>query len=141
MDESLISQICKRFSIENTTASMLSPLTLAYIGDAVFELVIRSVAVSTMNTSANELHKYTSSIVKASTQAEFVDRIKNLLTEDERNILKRGRNAKSHSTAKNSTMHDYRRATGLEALIGYLYLNGQMDRLIELIYEGMKEDL
>ena len=140
MEESL-KLLNENISEECSAADQYSPLTLAYLGDAVFELVIRSVAVSTMNTSANELHKYTSNIVKASSQAEFVEKIKNLLSEDERNILKRGRNAKSHSTAKNSTMHDYRRATGLEALVGYLYLNGQMDRLIELIYEGMKEEL
>ena len=138
MDESLIAQIKRAFSIEKANSLQLSPLALAYIGDAVFELVVRSVAVSTMNVSANELHKYTSSIVKASAQAEFVRKIKPLLTEDEKNILKRGRNAKSHSTAKNSTVNEYRKATGLEALMGYLYLEGQMDRLIELIHEGMK---
>ena len=116
-----------------------SPLTLAYIGDGIFDLIIRSVVVGKGNTKASNLHKRTSRIVKAETQAKLVEAIKESLTEEERDIYKRGRNAKSFTMAKNASMSDYRKATGFEALAGYLYLSDRTERLVELTKEGLQK--
>ena len=110
-----------------------SPLTLAYIGDAIFELVVRTVLVERKNTQAEKLHKAATKIVKAETQALMIEALKEDLTEEELAVFKRGRNAKAMTRAKNATMSEYRRATGFEALMGYLYLKGDMARMIELI--------
>ena len=110
---------------------------MAYIGDGVYELIIRSILVGKGNCPVNKLHRKSSSLVKASAQAELIYSIMEDLTEEEKTIYKRGRNAKSYTTAKNATMIDYRTATGLEALVGYLYLTEQMDRLLILIKTGL----
>lgn len=116
-----------------------SPLTLAYIGDGIYELVIRTMVVGRANTSAKNLHKMSSSLVKAATQAEMIKALSEDLTEDEMKVYKRGRNAKSATMAKNATMSDYRSATGFEALMGYLYITKQSDRMIELIQMGLSK--
>ena len=105
-----------------------SPLSLAYIGDAIYEIVIRTIVMSAGNMSVNKYHKKSSSMVKASAQKEVFEKIEPFLTEEEMAVYKRGRNSKSGSVAKN--------ATGVEALVGYLYLAGDMDRIIELIGIG-----
>ena len=91
------------------------------------------------NTKASNLHKRTSRIVKAETQAKLVEAIKESLTEEEHDIYKRGRNAKSFTMAKNASMSDYRKATGFEALAGYLYLSDRTERLVELTKEGLQK--
>ena len=116
-----------------------SPLTLAYIGDAIFELVVRTVLVERKNTQAEKLHKAATKIVKAETQALMIEALKEDLTEEELAVFKRGRNAKAMTRAKNDTMSEYRRATGFEALMGYLYLKGDMARMIELIRLGVEK--
>ena len=116
-----------------------SPLTLAYIGDAIFELVVRTVLVERKNTQAEKLHKAATKIVKAETQALLIEAVKDDLTEEELAVYKRGRNAKAVTRAKNATMSEYRRATGFEALMGYLYLKGDMERMIELIRLGVEK--
>ena len=116
-----------------------SPLTLAYIGDAIFELVVRTVLVERKNTQAEKLHKAATKIVKAETQALMIEALKEDLTEEELAVFKRGRNAKAMTRAKNATMSEYRRATGFEALMGYLYLKGDMERMIELIRLGVEK--
>ena len=116
-----------------------SPLTLAYIGDAIFELVVRTVLVERKNTQAEKLHKAATKIVKAETQALMIEALKEDLTEEELAVFKRGRNAKAMTRAKNATMSEYRRATGFEALMGYLYLKGDMERMIELIRLGLEK--
>ena len=116
-----------------------SPLTLAYIGDAIFELVVRTVLVERKNTQAEKLHKAATKIVKAETQALMIEALKEDLTEEELAVFKRGRNAKAVTRAKNATMSEYRRATGFEALMGYLYLKGDMERMIELIRLGVEK--
>lgn len=118
-----------------------SPLVLAYMGDAVYELVIRTVLVKRTNMQVQRLHKKASSLVKAEAQAELIERIMPLLTEEELTIYKRGRNAKSYTKAKNATMLNYRKATGMEALTGYLYLKKDTERLLDLVWEGLKEVL
>lgn len=115
-----------------------SPLTLAYIGDAVYEVVIRTLVISDGNTQVNKLHKRASYYVKANTQAEIIKLLMDELTEEELHYYKRGRNAKSYTSAKNASIGDYRMATGFEALVGYLYLTNQSTRMIELVKDGLK---
>lgn len=120
------------FSVEDTDIRTYSPLTLAYIGDAVFELIIRTVVVGKGNTKPNRLHGCTSQIVRAQTQAKLMDELEPLLTEEEKAVYRRGHNARSHSTAKNASPGDYHKATGFEALIGYLYLTDRLARAVAL---------
>ena len=124
--------IREQFNIKKQDIRTYSPLTLAYIGDGVFDLIIRTVVVDKGNTSPNELHRYTSSIVKAHTQALMAEALMEELTEEEHDVYRRGRNAKSFTTAKNATVADYRKATGFEALMGYLYLEDRFDRAVYL---------
>ena len=124
--------IRERFNIKTQDIRTYSPLTLAYIGDGVFDLIIRTVVVDKGNTSPNELHRHTSSIVKAHTQALMAEALMEELTEEEHDVYRRGRNAKSFTTAKNATVADYRKATGFEALMGYLYLEDRFDRAVYL---------
>lgn len=126
------------FGLEEQDLRTYSPLTLAYIGDAIFELVIRTVLVERKNTQPEKLHKAATKIVKAETQAVMIELLKEDLTEEEMAVFKRGRNAKAVTRAKNATMSEYRRATGFEALMGYLYLKGDMERMIQLISMGIE---
>ncbi len=129
--------IKQQFDIGDVDIRTYSPLTLAYIGDGIFDLVIRSIVVGKGNTKASQLHKRTSNVVKAASQSEMMERLLPVLTEEEQAVYKRGRNAKSPTMAKNATMSDYRRATGFEALMGYLYLDNQVERMMELIKIGL----
>lgn len=129
----------KEFAVEAQDLRSYSPLTLAYIGDAVFELAVRTVLVERKNTQAEKLHKAAVKIVKAETQALMIEAIKEELTEEELAVYKRGRNAKAVTRAKNATMSQYRRATGFEALMGYLYLKGDLERMAKLIHLGVEK--
>ena len=128
-----------KFGIESKDIRTYSPLTLAYIGDAVFDVIIRSILVNKGNTAVNKLHKRASDIVKAGTQSAFVKALMNDLTEEEADVYRRGRNSKPHTKAKNATTMDYLDATGFEAVIGYLYLTDNMDRICELIEMGIEK--
>lgn len=139
MEKGLNSYILDKFGIEPKDIRSYSPLTLAYIGDGVYDLIIRSMVVGKGNARVNELNHRTSEIVKAHAQSELIGRLMPELTEEELAVYKRGRNAKSATVAKNATVMDYRRATGLEALIGYLYLQDQTERIMELILMGFEE--
>lgn len=110
-----------------------SPLTLAYIGDAIYDLVIRTLIVESGNAPASKLHKRATRMVQASAQAELFHLIEDRLSKEEMSVYKRGRNAKSFTSSKNTGIVEYRIATGLEALIGYLYLTDRTDRMLELI--------
>ena len=116
-----------------------SPLTFAFIGDAVYEVVIRTMIVDEANRSANDLHKESSNYVKASTQAKLSEILMDDFDEDELAVFKRGRNAKINTKAKNASLSEYKKATGFEAVIGYLYLEGKTERMIELIKKGLEE--
>lgn len=124
-----------KFSFEvsrlNASPNELSPLNLAYIGDAVFELYVRNRLISSRE-SVNKLHKKAKAIVSAEAQAKMYGLISELLTGEELAVMKRGRNAKSFTTAKNASISAYRHATGIEALFGYLFLKGEHDRLAGL---------
>ena len=133
MEQNWYQFIEQEFGVEPKDIRTYSPLTLAYIGDGAFDLIIRSVVVGKGNTSPNKLHQFTSQIVKATTQSAMIDSLEDILTEEEMDVYRRGRNAKSHSVAKNASVGDYRKATGFEALIGYLYLCNRMERIVELI--------
>ena len=134
---SLLIKLKQQFQCEEVDIKTYSPLTLAFLGDCVFDLVIRTVIVGRGNRATESLHKEKSGIVKASTQSSMAEAILEDLTEMEMTIYRRGRNAKSYTSAKNASISDYRRASGYEALIGYLYLTNQEDRMIELIKTGM----
>lgn len=125
------------YHLERPDVREYSALTLAYIGDAVYEMVIRTYIVEKGNAPVEKLHKKASQLVKAKTQAELIMAIQDQLTEEEMAAFKRGRNAKSYTMAKNATMSDYRKATGCEALMGYLYLCGRYERVAELIHTGL----
>lgn len=135
----LLDDIHEFFQISQKETNSYSPLTLAYLGDAVFEIVVRTIIVEKKPGTVKSLHRQSSGLVNAKAQAELMSRIMNTLTEEEISVFKRGRNAKSHSVAKNADIHDYRTATGFEALMGYLYLKGEMERLLELIRLGLGE--
>jgi len=113
-----------------------SPLALAYIGDAVYELIIRTAVVGRANRPVNDLHRITVRYVNAGTQARMAEALLDSLTQEEQDVYRRGRNAKPHTTAKNASLTDYKKATGLEALFGYLYLGGNKERVLELVREG-----
>ena len=111
----------------------LSPLALAFLGDSVYEMFIRTKILSMGNRPANELHKIAVGYVKAKAQAVAGHKILEILTEEETDIYKRGRNTNIHTVPKNADMADYRHATALEALVGYLYLKGDEERLHEIL--------
>lgn len=129
----------EQFNIKAQDIRTYSPLTLAYIGDAIFDVIIRSILVNKGNTAVNKLHTRASSIVKAPTQARIVAAIMDELTEDEKDIYRRGRNSKPHTKAKNATTMDYLEATGFEAVMGYLYLKNDMDRACALVKLGIEK--
>lgn len=118
-----------------------SSLALAHIGDAVFEVLVRLTVLTDGNAPVNKLHKKARDMVNAKAQAELYYRIKDALTEEEKGVFRRGRNAKSFTVPKNADLMDYRHATGLEALFGYLYLEGEKKRAVELFKLGMAEKL
>ncbi len=113
-------------------AEQFSPLILAYIGDAVFELLTRSIVCSDGNAPVNKLNARSRQIVNASSQSEMFEKVKDCLSSQEFAVMKRGRNAKSFTSAKNAAINDYRRATGLEALFGYLFIKGSYGRIMEI---------
>ena len=129
-----LQKIMSSFSLKMQDYHSIHALTLAYIGDCVFDLVIRTAVVLGSLRQVNDLHKKTTRFVKAETQAELMQVLldQEILTEEEKAVYKRGRNTKSHTVAKNASVAAYRKATGFEAMIGYLYLTGQMERILIL---------
>ena len=125
--------------LKEVEAREYSPLALAYLGDAVYELAIRTFVMNHGNTQVNKMHKKTAGLVKAEAQANFYKVLEEELTEEEKAVYRSGRNAKSVTMAKHATMKDYRMATGFEALMGYLYLTEQMERMAELLGHGLKK--
>lgn len=123
--------------ISDVNPKNYSPLALAYIGDSIFDVMIRTIEVSRVNMQANKYHKHVSKIVCASAQAKMILALKERLTEEEQDVFRRGRNAKSYTKAKNASMIDYRNATGFEALLGYLYLKQDFKRLTDVVKMGL----
>lgn len=143
MEESvinLIGYLKKELNLPEQDVKSYSPLTLAYIGDGIYDLIIRTMVVEKGNAPVNKLHKKVSNLVKAPAQMEIFHKIEESLTEEELLVYKRGRNAKSFTSAKNASITEYRVATGFEALMGYLYLTDQLPRLVELVKIGIKTE-
>lgn len=140
METNLI-QLKELFHLEDQDLRSYSPLTLAYIGDGVYELIIRTILVKKGNCLVNRLHKKASSLVKAGAQSAIMEVIEEELTPEELSVYRRGRNAHSPTMAKHATMADYRRATGFEALMGYLYLKEDYTRMLTLVRMGIGEDI
>ena len=127
----------EELGMQEVNIDSYSPLTLAYIGDCVYDLIIKTLVISEGNKQVKKLHQETSKIVQASAQSEMMRVIQEVLTEEEHAVYRRGRNAKSVSRAKNQSLTDYRRATGFEALMGWLYLQDDWKRMIDLIKIGL----
>lgn len=138
--ETCLNKLKEQFELEDRDLRTYSPLTLAYIGDGVYELVIRTILVKRGNCPVNQLHRKASSLVKAGTQSAMMEKLEPLLTEEEHAVYRRGRNAHSPTMAKHATMSDYRRATGFEALMGYLYLKEDLGRIVDLVRAGIPKE-
>lgn len=128
--ETLLSNLFSYEKLSKTDAKQYSPLTLAFLGDAVYSLLVREMLLKTANRPTNALHKESIKLVNANCQAEMIKKVLPLLTEDEEAIFKRGRNAHSGHVPKNQSDADYRYATGLETLYGYLHLIGDFERIM-----------
>lgn len=135
--DNLTSDIWDVLRLKSVSPRQLSPLVLAYIGDSIFDLVVKTKIVAAGNTQVNKMNRVASSIVKAESQSKMIGYLEDKLTEEEESVYKRGRNAKSYTSAKNASISDYRRATGFEALMGYLYLSGRYERMCELIKDAL----
>lgn len=138
--ETSLNSLKELFHLEDRDLRSYSPLTLAYIGDGVYELIVRTILVKRGNRPVNQLHRQASSLVKAAAQSAMMETLEPLLTDEEKSVYRRGRNAHSPTMAKHATMADYRRATGFEALLGYLYLKEDFARLVELVRAGIGEE-
>ena len=114
-------------------AKLLSPLVWAYVGVSVYELFVRTKLTNNSNAKPHKLHIESIKYVKAKAQADILKRIQDNITDDEKDIVRRGRNTENHHVAKNANVADYRQSTGFEALIGYLYLTKQDERLEEIL--------
>lgn len=121
-----------RFIEKDVDPRQLSPLNLAFVGDCVYEMMVRETLVCDANRPVNDLHRESVKYVSAAAQTEAFEKIKDALTEEETAQFKRGRNAKTGHSPKSATDAQYHTATGVEALFGYLYLNGKIDRIREL---------
>lgn len=128
-----IPQITEKISIDK--AKLISPLTLAFVGDSVYSLIVRSTLTLSGDFKSGELTKASNSTVCAKAQSKLAREILPLLTEDELAVFKRARNAKIHNYPTHATQSEYREASGFEALIGYLYLTGNTERIYALIGE------
>ena len=138
-EDTILNEINKAFGLSNVKPNEYSPLGLAFIGDSIFDVVIKTIIVEQGNCQVNKLQKRTSEMVKAVSQAKIADALKDDLTEEEATILRRGRNAKPYTKAKNASYGEYCKATGVEALCGYLYLKGETQRLVQLIKLGLEK--
>ena len=130
--------IINYFNGKDIDIKTYSPLTFAYIGDDVFDLIIRTIVVGRGNSRPDKLHNTTIKYVSAVAQAKMHDAVLPLLSEEEADLLRRGRNSKPHTKAKNATSEEYMKATALETLVGYLYLKDDEERIFELIEVGIE---
>lgn len=138
MEQSIIEYMKKQLGIEEVDIRTYSPLALAYIGDSVYDLLIRSLIVSKGNMAVQKYHKKASSMVNAHAQATIITALEPELTPEELAVFKRGKNSKPSTTAKNASVKEYMIATGMEAVLGYLYLTNQHTRLIDLVKRGIE---
>lgn len=137
--QNLLEEIHQYFPWDRKDIRSLSSLKLAYLGDAVFEIIIRTLIIEETDGPVKNLHSRTSELVNAGSQARLILALQDELTEEEMIAYRHGRNAKTSSVAKHADIHDYRNATGLEALFGYLYLTGRSARAVELCRIGFEK--
>lgn len=135
----ILTGIQSQFGEGSLQPQQYSALALAYIGDGVYDLIIRTIVIDLGNGKVKDFHRITSGVVKAESQAKLMKAILEELTEEELAIFRHGRNAKSATSAKNASIGDYRVATGFESLVGYLYLGHQMERVLELVKSGLEK--
>lgn len=135
-EENLLQQVKEAFLLGEQELNSYSPLVLAYLGDCVYEVIVRTVLVEQSNCAVRKLHKKATDYVKAKAQADLITAVLEDLTEEEKDVYRRGRNAKSHTVPKNASISDYRKATGMEAVVGYLFLKKDMERALELVKLG-----
>ena len=141
MEKSIISledSLDSVFGLSSKDWKLYSPLTLAYLGDAVYEMVIRTICVKRANMQTQKLHRKVTGYVSAKAQAKMMDALIGELTEEEESIYRRGRNSKPYTKAKNASMEEYLKATGFEALVGYLYLQKEYERMNAQIAHGIE---
>lgn len=141
MEKSIISledSLDSVFGLSSKDWKLYSTLTLAYLGDAVYEMVIRTICVKRTNMQTQKLHRKVTGYVSAKAQAKMMDALIGELTEEEESIYRRGRNSKPYTKAKNASMEEYLKATGFEALVGYLYLQKEYERMNALIAHGIE---
>ena len=141
MEKSIISledSLDSVFGLSSKDWKLYSPLTLAYLGDAVYEMVIRTICVKRTNMQTQKLHRKVTGYVSAKAQAKMMDALIGELTEEEESIYRRGRNSKPYTKAKNASMEEYLKATGFEALVGYLFLQKEYERMNALIAHGIE---
>ena len=141
MEKSIISledSLDTVFGLSSKDWKLYSPLTLAYLGDAVYEMVIRTICVKRTNMQTQKLHRKVTGYVSAKAQAKMMDALIGELTEEEESIYRRGRNSKPYTKAKNASMEEYLKATVFEALVGYLYLQKEYERMNALIAHGIE---
>ena len=137
--QDIFNEIQDTFGKSKLQPSQYSALVLAYIGDAVYDLIIRTIVIDLGAGHVKNFHRMTSSVVKAEAQAKLMKILEDKLTEEEVAYYRRGRNAKSTTSAKNASIVDYRVATGFETLVGYWYLTHQMERAMKLLRDGLIE--
>ena len=125
------------FKMQEVDIREYSPLALAYIGDSIYDLIIKTLVLNEGNKQVQKLHLESSGYVQAKTQSQMMRVLQKELTEEEHGIYKRGRNAKSVSPARNQSVTDYRRATGFEAVLGFLYLKKEWKRILDLVKIGL----
>ena len=139
LEQQVQANLTEMLALPKMDVRTYSPLVLAYTGDAVYEILVRTRVVSHGSMQVNKMHKKSASLVKAETQANLAKLLMDDLTPEESAVYRRGRNARSATMAKHATMIDYRMATGFEALMGYLYLMGRYDRVLKLVHDGFEK--
>ena len=132
-------KIKEQFDIKDTDINTYNPLTLAFIGDSVYETIVRTIVVTKGNKSVNALAKDKNRLVNAKTQSRIAEILTEYYTEEEADIYRRGKNAKTANHSKSAAYSEYHRATGLEAVFGYLYLTGRLDRCLELLKTALEK--
>jgi ribonuclease III family protein len=133
MLDNFFENIRNELNLSDKDINQLSPLVLAYIGDSIFEVFIRTSMLADTTASVHKLHKRSIEFVKAKAQSDKIHRILEFLTDEEQNIVRRGRNAKSGTIPKNADVAEYKYATGFESLLGFLYLKKEYARLLEIL--------
>lgn len=140
MSDNILNIISNAFELKDVDPAQVSPLSLAYVGDAIYEVVVRTITINVKgNRDMKYINKDSIKYVQAGTQAKLAELLMDDFTEEEANQYRRGRNAKSGTSAKNASIGDYRKATGFEAVMGYLYLSGKNDRIVELCKLGFSK--